>query len=124
MNPNYGNLVKIILTLLLSKILKIENIFFSIFRHFFNLNKQLWKIHRKSCLQEKKNLKASVVYGFSLKSLMSYIDRPLIIIVIQADSTRISGTTTIIKKSSKCKFEKSMKRFSIVQMFIGLIRFG
>lgn len=54
---------------------------------------------------------------------MSYVNRPLIVVVVQADSTRmIRGTTTIIKKPPERKLKETVKGFSIIKKFIGLIR--
>ena len=59
---------------------------------------------------------ASDAYG-----LMSYVNRALIVIVVETYSTRISGTTAVIEESPKRKFEEPMKGFTIIQKLIGLV---
>lgn len=53
--------------------------------------------------------------------LLSYVNRTLIVVIVQAYSTRIRGTTTIVKEASKSEFEESVKRFTVVQELVGFV---
>jgi hypothetical protein len=53
---------------------------------------------------------------------MSYINRPLIIIVVQADSTRIGGPSAIIKKPSKGELEEAVEGLAVVEQLVRFIR--
>lgn len=54
---------------------------------------------------------------------MSYVNRPLIVIVVQTDSTRIGGATAVIKKTSERELKEAMKGLAVIQKLVGLIRF-
>lgn len=54
-------------------------------------------------------------------SLMSYVDRTLIVIIIQIDSTSIRGTTTVIEKAPERKLEETVKLLRIVQQLVGFV---
>lgn len=53
---------------------------------------------------------------------MSYIDGALIVIVVQANSTRIRGSAAVVEETPERELEEAVEGLAVVQQFVRLVR--